>query len=196
MVIPEKTDPIELFDQWFAEAKAAPIEDATAMALATADSQGIPSVRMVLLKAHSSEGFVFYTNLESKKSHDLIANPQASLLFYWIPLEHQVRITGRVERVTAAEADAYYASRPRESRIGAWASKQSQPMEGGWDLEKRVALYTARYAIGKIPRPEFWSGYRVVPEQIEFWVKKPFRLHERLRYTWEQSGWGRDRLYP
>lgn len=196
MSLPEGKDPIDLFNEWFEEAKRSTVEDATAMSLATVDATGAPSNRMVLLKAVDQRGFVFYTNLESRKGHDLKENPRAALCFYWMPLEKQVRIEGRVEPVTPEEADRYFDSRPRESRIGAWASKQSTELEDRFALEKRVAFYMARYPLGKVPRPPHWSGYRVVPEKIEFWLKKPFRLHERLLFERSKEGWTTRRLYP
>lgn len=199
MSIQETQDPLEIFSSWFELAREKEgIEDATAMALSTVDSDGNPDVRMVLMKEFDSRGFTFYTNLNSIKSKQLQENPKAALCFFWEPLERQVRISGSVERVSDEEADAYFNSRPRESRIGAWASKQSTPLEDRFALEKRVALFTAKYAVGSIPRPEFWSGFRIVPRRIEFWIKKPFRLHERLVYLRQKADdpWRTERLYP
>lgn len=197
MAIEKENCPFALFDRWFDEAAAcAAIEDHTAMTLATSDEQGLPDARQVLLKSHDSRGFVFYTNLTSPKAAQLHLTPYAALCFYWMPLEKQVRIRGPVEDVDPAEADAYFATRPRQSRLGAWASKQSQPVEAPMALERRVARYVARYPFGPVPRPEFWSGFRVKPEVIEFWLKQPYRLHDRACFTKTSSGWIRRRLYP
>jgi pyridoxamine 5'-phosphate oxidase len=166
------------------------------MALATVDERGMPDVRMVLLKGFDAAGFVFYTNLESRKGMELAAVPKAALCFHWKSLRRQVRVRGAVEPVSAAEADEYFASRPRLSRIGAWASDQSRPLESRLALEKSVALHTAKYALGAIPRPPHWSGFRVVPEEIEFWRDGAFRLHDRLRFAREGAGWSRTALYP
>ena len=193
----ENQEPISLFKQWMEEARhAAGTIDPTAMSLATVDAQGRPAVRMVLLKAVDERGFVFYTNLESPKVADLKVHPQAALCFHWAASERQVRIDGPVEPVTDAEADAYYATRPRLSQLGAWASKQSQPMEGYWELEKAVAATALRFPLGTIPRPPFWSGFRVKPEKIEFWHQKPFRHHQRFVYTRAGEDWKHQWLWP
>ncbi|MGB1548287.1 MAG: pyridoxamine 5'-phosphate oxidase [Alphaproteobacteria bacterium] len=192
---PEK-DPIALFKAWFEEASASEPKNPDAMALSTVGKDGAPSSRMVLLKEVSARGFVFYTNLESAKAHDLRENPKVALCFYWKLLDRQVRITGRAEPVSDAEADAYFATRDRLSQIGAWASKQSRPLEGRFELEKRVAEFTLKYGVGAVPRPPFWSGYRVVPERIEFWSQAAFRLHDRLVYDREKDGWRVEWLYP
>jgi pyridoxamine 5'-phosphate oxidase len=185
------------FQQWLADATKSEINDPTAMSLATVDAHGMPSVRMVLLKHADDAGFVFYTNLGSQKAQELLANPQAALCFHWKNLQRQVRVQGRALAVSDAEADAYFASRARDSRIGAWASKQSQPMQGRFELEKRVAEKALRFNIGDIPRPEFWSGFRIVPSVIEFWEAKPFRLHDRKRYALQADGnWQGAALFP
>lgn len=197
MAIPDEVNPLELFDAWYAEAAAcAGIEDHTAMTLATTDARGVPDARQVLLKAHDEGGFVFYTNMTSPKAVQLNDNPWAALCFYWMPLGKQVRIRGPVEPVTDEEADAYFASRPRQSNLGAWASKQSQPIQSPFELERRIVQYVARYLFGPVPRPPFWSGFRVTPEYIEFWLKKPFRLHDRVCYSKSAGAWTRQRLYP
>ncbi len=189
-------DPIGLFRAWLAEAEASEPSNPNAMALATATADARPSVRMVLLKDVDARGFVFYTNLESRKGGELTANAQAALCFYWKTLERQVRVVGPVEPVDPAEADAYFDSRHRSSRIGAWASRQSRPMSGRFELEKQVAVYTAKFNVGAVPRPEFWSGFRVRPQEIEFWTEGAFRLHERIVYHAGDSGWETERLFP
>jgi pyridoxamine 5'-phosphate oxidase len=190
-------DPFAVFGEWLNEATKSEINDPTAMALATVGADGMPSSRMVLLKGFDEHGFVFYTNLGSQKARELLAHPKAALLFHWKSLRRQVRVQGTVSAVTPAEADAYYASRPRDSRIGAWASKQSKAMEGRWELEKRVAEFGLKYAIGDIPRPEFWSGFRVAPEIMEFWKDGAFRLHDRMRLERQANGsWSHAVLFP
>lgn len=184
------------FREWLTEAEEAEPNDATAMSLATVDGEGQPSVRMVLLKGVDEQGFVFYTNFESQKGDELLHTPKAALCFHWKSLRRVVRITGDVETVSDEEADAYFESRPRDSRIGAWASQQSRPMEGRFSLEAAVAKYAAKYAVGSIPRPPYWSGFRVKPKQIEFWRDKPFRLHERRQFTKTEKGWEKAVLFP
>lgn len=191
-------EPFDLFERWFADASKSEPNDPNAMALATVDSDGLPDVRMVLLKGYDRDGFVFYTNLESAKGRELANNPKAAIVFHWKSLTRQVRVRGPVESVTAAEADEYFASRPRDSRIGAWASQQSRPIESRLAFEKAVAIQAAKYAIGEIPRPPYWSGFRIKPVQIEFWHDRPFRLHDRIvfRRATPQGGWTKERLYP
>jgi len=181
-------DPIEIFKELFERARQSCVEP-DAMVLATVDSDGQPSARYVLLKAFDARGFVFYTNLESRKAQALAANPRASLCFYWPQIEKQVRIEGRVERVTDGEADAYFATRPREFQLGAWASAQSAPLESRAWLEERVDGARARFETGSVPRPPFWSGFRVVPQSIEFWTRDPARLHVREQYRREGGHW-------
>jgi pyridoxamine 5'-phosphate oxidase len=189
-------DPFALFDAWFAEAQASEPNDANAMALATADAAGQPAVRMVLLKGHGSDGFVFYTNQQSRKAGDLAANAKAALLFHWKSVRRQVRIEGPVTPVCAAEADAYFATRSRDSQLGAWASDQSRPLDSRATFEARFAEVKARYEGGEVPRPPHWSGYRVAPERIEFWQDRPHRLHERRLFTRATTGWNEGLLYP
>ena len=189
-------EPWALFRGWFDEASRSEPNDPNAMALATVDADGLPNVRMVLLKGADEAGFVFYTNTESNKGRELEANPKAALVLHWKSLRRQVRARGTVARVSDAEADAYFQSRPRDSRIGAWASRQSRPLESRFALEKAVALQAARHAVGEVPRPPYWTGYRIAPVSIEFWRDRPFRLHDRLVFTREGAGWTRTRLYP
>ncbi|GGF60488.1 pyridoxine/pyridoxamine 5'-phosphate oxidase [Terasakiella brassicae] len=192
----QSPNPISLFHEWLAEAEKTEVNDPTAMSLATATKDAIPSVRMVLLKGADEKGFVFYTNLGSRKAGELHENPNAALCLHWKSLRKQVRVEGSIEPVSAEEADAYFQSRARVSRIGAWASKQSQEMEGRWELEKRIAEYTAKFGIGEIPRPDFWSGFRLKPRQIEFWADQKFRLHDRIVYKMTDDGWDVVRLFP
>src|SRR5262245_13426738 len=194
----EAEEPFVLFSAWFEEAVRSEPSDPTAMALATVDADGMPNVRMVLLKGLDGRGFVFYTNVESPKGRELAAVPKAAAVFHWKSLRRQVRLRGAVECVTDAEADAYFATRPKGSQIGAWASKQSRPMEDRFALEKSVALYTAKYAITSVPRPSYWSGYRIVPLSMEFWHDRPFRLHDRIEFrrTDVSASWVKTRLYP
>ena len=189
-------DPIALFDQWFAEARVGEPHDADAMALATAGSDGRPSARMVLLKGHGADGFVFYTNERSLKGAQLAENPHAALLFHWKSLRRQVRIEGRVEPVATAHADAYFATRSRDSQLGAWASDQSEPLASRELFESRYEEMKARFNGQPIPRPPHWGGYRVVPRSIEFWTDRPHRLHERRLFTRSTDGWGEGLLYP
>jgi len=190
------SEPVQRFLDLFEKAKRAEPDLPEAMAVATADPEGRPSVRMVLLKQADERGFVFYTNLESRKGVELLANSRAALLFHWKSLHRQVRVEGPTELVSDEEADAYFASRDRGAQIGAWASEQSRPMAGRFDLEKRVAQFTAKHAIGKVPRPAFWSGVRVRPERIEFWSEGKFRLHDRDVYIRNSDRWEKERLFP
>ncbi len=193
-----EAEPFDLFARWFKEAKEKEPNDPNGMALATADADGFPDLRMVLLKDFSAEGFVFYTNAESAKGRQLAENPQAAILFHWKSLRRQVRARGPIEPVSEAEADAYFQSRDRGARLGAWASAQSRPLEDRLALEKRIAEFAAKYGLGEVPRPPHWRGYRLVPLQFEFWRDRPFRLHDRLAFTRAAPGeaWARGRLYP
>jgi len=189
-------DPHALFEEWLAEAKLSEPNDPTAMALATATPAGLPSVRMVLLKGHDARGFTFYTNLDSRKGGELAGNPNAALLFHWKSLRRQVRVEGPVEAVADEEADAYFASRGRDSQLGAWASDQSRPLDLRATFEARFQEMSARFDGGDVPRPPRWSGFRVVPERIEFWSDRAHRLHERRLFTRSGSNWSQGLLYP
>ena len=197
----EESEPFSLFGKWLEDAGKSEPNDPNAVALATVDASGLPNVRMVLLKGFDERGFVFYTNFESQKGQEILNAGKAAMCFHWKSLRRQVRVRGPVEVVSDEEADIYYASRPRGSRIGAWASKQSRPLEGRFALEKAVAEYTAKYAIGDIPRPSYWSGFRIRPVSIEFWHDRPFRLHDRVEFRRPvglegEGGWEKVRMYP
>jgi pyridoxamine 5'-phosphate oxidase len=196
MTIHPLSEPFDLFQSWFKDAEAKEPNDPNAMALATVGPDGMPSVRMVLLKEADPRGFVFYTNYQSRKGEHLLADPKAALSFHWKSLRRSVRIEGEAEPTSAEEADAYFATRHRSSQIGAWASDQSRPLEGRYALETRVAKFAAKFGIGAVPRPPHWSGFRVKPRRIEFWEDRPFRLHDRLVYLREGEGWTTMRLYP
>jgi len=194
----EAEEPLRLFAAWLEEATRCEPADPTAMALATVDADRLPNVRMVLLKGFDERGFVFYTNTLSAKGRELAAEPKAAAVFHWKSIRRQVRVRGPVEAVSEQEADAYFATRPKGSQIGAWASRQSRPLEDRFALEKAVALYTAKYALGPVPRPPDWSGYRIIPLIMEFWHDRPFRLHERVEFARDapQAPWVKTRLYP
>jgi pyridoxamine 5'-phosphate oxidase len=200
MVNNQDRDPVELFREWLAKAHETEPNDPTAMTLATVGPSGAPTARMVLLKEVDETGFVFYTNSESRKGIEIGHNPMVSLCFHWKSLRRQVRIDGAAELVSDEISDAYFAGRARGSQIGAWASEQSRPFEGRFELEKRVARFAAKFGIGAVPRPPFWVGYRVIPQVIEFWTDKPFRLHERLSYERDSdqsgNGWSVRHLFP
>ena len=192
----EENEPLALFAAWLKDAEASEINDPNAVALATVDAEGLPNVRMVLLKGFDVRGFVFYTNFESQKGQEILGQKKAAMCFHWKSLRRQIRLRGDVEVVSDEEADEYYQSRPLGSRIGAWASKQSRPLEGRFALEKAVAEYTAKYALGNVPRPPHWSGFRIIPRSIEFWHDRKFRLHDRIEFRREGDNWSKVRMYP
>ena len=191
------TDPFALFDAWYREARGTEPNDSNAMALATATPEGVPSLRMVLLKGYGPDGFVFYTNSRSRKGGELLANPNAALLFHWKSLRRQIRLEGAVERVSEAQADAYFASRSRDSQLGAVASNQSAPLDSRATFLARIAKVTARHLVGQVPRPPHWTGFCLTPSAFEFWMDRPFRLHERRRFTrLAEGGWASTLLFP
>ena len=194
----EAQEPFALFAEWFADACKSEPSDPNAMSLATVDASGLPDVRMVLMKGYDADGFVFYSHIASAKGRELAANPKAALLFHWKSLRRQVRIRGNVTPVTEAEADAYFATRPKQAQIGAWASKQSQPLESRFAFEQAIALAAAKHIVGEVPRPAGWSGWRLTPAQFEFWHDRPFRLHDRIEFRRDApaSSWAKTRLYP
>ena len=194
----ERDDPFALFAEWLKDAEAKEPNDPNAMALATVDEEGLPNVRMVLLKGFDERGLVFYTNFESQKGQEILSVMKAAVVFHWKSLRRQIRVRGLVEKVSDAEADAYFKSRPRDSRIGAWASAQSRPLEGRFALETAVAMYAAKYAFGDVPRPPQWSGFRIQPLSIEFWHDRPFRLHDRVVFSRsdQKAAWTKAKLYP
>ncbi|MDN3276971.1 pyridoxamine 5'-phosphate oxidase [Frankia sp. RB7] len=191
-------EPFALFEAWLNEAIKSEPNDPNAMALATVDPEGLPDVRMVLMKGFDTEGFVFYSHIASQKGRELAANPKAALLFHWKSLRRQVRIRGNVTPVTDAEADAYFATRPKQAQIGAWASKQSQELESRFAFEQAIAKVAAKHVIGDVPRPAGWSGWRITPSRIEFWHDRPFRLHDRIEFRRDAAGrpWSKTRMYP
>ena len=198
-------EPFTLFAEWFAEAQAAELNDPNAMALATVDAGGLPDVRMVLMKGYDTDGFVFFSHVASQKGQEITAQPKAALLFHWKSLRRQVRVRGAVTQVTDAEADEYFASRPRQSQIGAWASKQSQPLESRFAFEQAIAREAAKHLIGQLPRPSGWTGWRITPPRIEFWHDRPVRLHDRIEFRRDETdassgappnSWSKVRLYP
>jgi len=189
-------EPVQLFRSWFQEAIDAGLREPRAMCVGTVDPAGTPDVRMMLFKGADERGFLLYTNMESPKARALMNDSRVALCFYWSELGKQIRLRGRAERVSEKEADAYFATRPRLSQISAWASKQSQPMRGYFELEMEVAKAALRFGVREVPRPPYWSGFRVVPDQIEFWIQKPFRRHERVLYRRSQAGWQKHWLYP
>ena len=195
-LIQPKKNPFLLFKEWFEEAKLKEPNDPNAMNLSTISKDLKPSSRIVLLKSFDQHGFVFYTNLQSTKGISLLSNSNASLTFHWKSLLKQIRIEGSAHQVTSKEADDYFATRTRGSQIGAWASKQSRPLEERFELEKRIEAYSAKFNVGKVPRPKDWQGYRVCPVRIEFWQERKFRLHDRIVYSYSSEGWTRQRLYP
>lgn len=194
----EARDPMKLFHEWLGDATKSELNDPTGMALATADADGFPDVRMVLLKGADERGFVFYTNYESAKGEELAVNPKAALCFHWKSLRRQVRVRGIVTQTSSEEADEYFASRPRDSQIGAWASRQSRPLESRFEFEREIARYAAKFGVSKVPRPPHWSGFRIAPLQIEFWRDRPFRLHDRLVFSRAatDAGWTTQKLFP
>jgi pyridoxamine 5'-phosphate oxidase len=192
----QENEPFSLFGTWLKEAESAEPNDPNGLALATVDADGMPNVRMVLLKSFDLDGFVFFTNYESRKGQELLGQKKAAMVFHWKSLRRQVRVRGDIETVSDAEADAYFETRARGSRIGAWASKQSRPLESRFALEKAVAEYTMKFGIGHIPRPAHWSGFRLRPVSIEFWADRPFRLHDRLEFTRAGERWEKVRMYP
>jgi pyridoxamine 5'-phosphate oxidase len=191
-------EPFALFAEWFAEACKSEPSDPNAMSLATVDADGLPDLRMVLMKGYDADGFVFYSHIASAKGRELAANPKAALLFHWKSLRRQVRIRGNVTQVSEAEADAYFATRPKQAQLGAWASKQSQPLESRFAFEQAIAKVAAKHIVGEVPRPSGWSGWRIHPAQFEFWHDRPFRLHDRIEFRRDAPGgaWTKTRLYP